>query len=276
MKPHKLQQVRFFSIVSPLLKYSRNVESQYGEDGIIEHIFSMLPPAGNRYCVEFGAWDGKFLSNCYNLVKNLGWFGLFIEANEKKFEQLLLNHGNSVRVKCLNKYVEFDGPSRLENLMEQAEVPPDLDLLSIDIDGADYFVWESVTKYKPRVVVIEFNPSIPNDVVFVQAKDMQINQGSSLLALVFLGREKGYELVCCTNCNAIFVLKKFYPLFKITSNHVSIMYKPTCDGRIFHGYDSVIHISGMPKLLWSDTAITSEDFQVLPASLRKFSDSQSG
>ncbi len=92
LKPHILQKTKFFQISSPLLIYASNVESQNGEDGIIAHIFSVLPKAEKRYCVEFGAWDGRYLSNCFNLVRNQGWNGLFIEANEQKFEQLRLNH----------------------------------------------------------------------------------------------------------------------------------------------------------------------------------------
>jgi hypothetical protein len=67
--PYINRQVRFFNIDSPLLKYQSNVTSQNGEDGIIQHIFKVLPPAQNRYCVEFGAWDGMHLSNCFNLVR---------------------------------------------------------------------------------------------------------------------------------------------------------------------------------------------------------------
>jgi hypothetical protein len=275
-KPHLLEQVRFFNINSPLLKYQSNVTSQNGEDGIIAHIFSILPAVEKRYCVEFGAWDGKYLSNCFNLVSNLGWFGLFIEANDKKFEQLLVNHGASNNVTCLKRFVEFDGPNSLENLIDEANFPLGFDLLSIDIDGADYFVWESVQRFRPRVLVIEFNPSIPNDVIFVQAKDMNTNQGASLLALVMLGKQKGYELICVTMCNAIFVLNELYPLFELTSNHVTQLFSSATDGRIFHGYDSYIHISGMPQLIWSQTNVCSDDFQVLPASLRKWGDVQSG
>ena len=274
--PHLLQQVRFFNVESPLLQYQSNVGSQNGEDGIIAYIFSILPVVDKRYCVEFGAWDGKYLSNCFNLVRNLGWMGLFIEANDEKFEQLLLNHGNSKNVTCLKKFIEFDGPNRLENLIDQANFPRDLDLLSIDIDGADYFVWESVQRFRPRVVVIEFNPSIPNDVVFVQAKDMNTNQGASLMALIMLGKKKGYELICVTSCNAIFVLNEFYELFGLTSNHITTLYTPAADGRIFHGYDSYVHICGMPHLLWSGTKLSSDDVQVLPTSLRKWGDAQSG
>jgi hypothetical protein len=274
MKPHRLDQVRFFSIHSPLLEHRRDVTSQNGEDGILEHIFTKIPKSESPYCVEFGAWDGKHLSNCYNLIKNDGWSGLLIEANKQKFQQLQKNYEMLKNVKCVNTFVEFEGPNSLDNIMERSGAPVDFDLLSIDIDGADYFIWESLTKFRPKVVVIEFNPSVPNDVIFVQAKDMKVNQGSSLLALIFLGKQKGYELICCTSCNAIFVLSSFYPNFSMTSNHITKMFTPACDGRIFHGYDSEIHIVGMSKLLWSNISIESGDFQVLPASLRRFSDSQ--
>jgi hypothetical protein len=272
--PYKLEQLPIFTVNSPLLKYSRNVASQNGEDGIIEHIFSRLPAATKRHFVEFGAWDGKHLSNCFNLANNPGWNGLFIEANEGKFEQLILNHGRSENITCLNRFVEFEGPNRLDNLIDQTRFPIDFDLLSIDIDGPDYFVWESMEEFRPKVVIIEFNPSIPNDVVFVQAKDMTVNQGSSLLALILLGKKKGYELICATSCNAIFVLSEFYEAFGLESNHITQLYTPHCDGRIFHGYDSYVYITGMPRLLWSNVDISSHDLQVLPKSLRKFRDAQ--
>lgn len=78
--PYRLQKVDFFPIVSPLLNFASNVTSQFGEDGIIQRIFEIIPPS-HKYCVEFGAWDGKYFSNCYNLIVNKGWSGAFIEAN---------------------------------------------------------------------------------------------------------------------------------------------------------------------------------------------------
>lgn len=159
-------------------------------------------------------------------------------------------------------------------MIAQTSFPQNFDLLSIDIDGADYFVWESLNIYHPKVVLIEFNPSVPADVVFVQAKDMRLNQGASLLALILLGRQKGYELICATANNAIFVDSQFYSLFGLRSNHITTLY-PFTGGRIFHGFDSTIFVCGMPKLIWSGVKIESEDLQVLPASLRKFGDSQS-
>ena len=93
---------KFNQINSPLLKYRHNVTSQHGEDGIIEHIIGVLD-IKNKFCVEFGAWDGKFLSNCYNLIANKGWSAAMIEASEEKFKALIETHGNNLSV-CLHFY----------------------------------------------------------------------------------------------------------------------------------------------------------------------------
>lgn len=274
MNAYKLQKANFFNVNSPLLHFQNNVTSQSGEDGIIEYIFTIINPE-NRYCVEFGAWDGKYLSNCYNLIQNKEWNGLFIEANPIKYEELITNHGDNKKVNCVKEFVEFDGQRSLENIMKREGVPQNFELLSIDVDGIDYFIWENLSEYKPKVVVIEFNPSVPNDVVFVQPKDNNLNQGSSLLALILLGKEKGYELVCCTSFNAIFVLKEYYSSFNISSNLIWHMYRPACDGRIFHGYDSTVYVCGMDRLIWSGVKLHHDDFQVLPLAMRKFGDAQS-
>ena len=78
-----------------------------------------------------------------------------------------------------------------------------IDLLSIDIDSDDYAVWQSVTDYRPAVVIIEYNPTIPFDVRYVNPRGR--NHGNSALALVELGREKGYDLVAGTRANLVFV-----------------------------------------------------------------------
>lgn len=271
--PHRFEKASFFQIQSPLLEFSKNIASQCGEDGIIEKIFEIISP-DNSYCVEFGAWDGKYLSNCWNLIANKGWSGSFIEGNETKFKDLLATHGDNKEVSCLHRFVEFEGENSLDNILTSASAPQELDLLSIDVDGTDYFIWESLNEFKPRVVVIEFNPTIPNDVVFVQAKDNSINQGCSLLSLILLGKEKGYELICCTNWNAFFVKSELYTKFEIPSNFIHHMYRPSLDGRIFHGYDSYVYVIGMQKLLWSNIQVSSDDFQVIPQSIRQFRDSQ--
>ncbi len=124
------------------------------------------------------------------------------------------------------------------------------DLLSIDVDGTDYFIWESLSEFLPRLVIIEFNPTVPNDIIFVQAKDANVNHGCSLLALVTLGKQKGYELVCCTSTNAFFVRKEEFHHIGLSNNSHWNLYEPICDGRIFQGYDSTIFVEGMDRLVW--------------------------
>src|SRR5579872_1690072 len=94
-------------------------------------------------------------------------------------------------------------------------IPRDFDLLSIDIDGNDYHAWAAVKTYRPKAVVIEFNPTIPNEVDFVQEPVTHLNHGASLAALVRLAREKGYELVSTTLNNAFFVEQKYFSRFNI-------------------------------------------------------------
>jgi hypothetical protein len=271
--PYKFEKVDFFTIDSPLLKFSENIASQSGEDGIIEKIFQLITPSYS-YCVEFGAWDGKYLSNSYNLIQNKKWGGAFIEGNSEKFKELVTNHGENSKLKLVNKFIDFSGPNSLDQILHEIETPLDFDFLSIDIDGTDYFIWESLNNFRPKVVVIEFNPTVPNDIIFVQPKNSALNQGCSLLSLILLGKNKGYELVCCTGWNAFFVCKEYFDKFELKSNSIWHMYKPIQDGRIWHGFDSHVYVYGMTKFLWNPTNFTNEDFQILPESLRKFGDSQ--
>ena len=259
---------------SPLLAYRSDVTSQCGEDGIIAHVCDVIEPA-NRYCIEFGAWDGKLYSNCYNLVANTGWDGLMIEADAEKYSQLRTTYAGNPRVKTLNRFVDLEGANSLDNLLTEAGAPTEPGVLSIDIDGNDYYVFESLAEHHPELVIVEFNPTVPNDVIFVQAPSFEVNHGCSLLALVMLGREKGYELVVATNWNAFFVRKDKFPRLGIADNSISALYAPIQDGRIFQGYDSSIHVVGMDQLIWKGgIKVSSADFQVLPESLRTWGDAQ--
>lgn len=271
----KLALAQFFEINSPLSKFAKNVTSQNGEDGIIERIIKIISPK-NQYCVEFGAWDGKHYSNCYNLLMNKSWRGAMIEANAEKYKELVDTYSGNVNVQCINKYVQFEGHDSLDSILDEIQAPKDIGVLSIDIDGNDYYIWESLKKYTPELVVIEFNPTVPNDVIFVQERSASINQGCSLLSLILLGKELGYELVCCTAWNAFFVKKEKFHTLGVKDNFIFRMYQPVQNGRVFQGYDSYVHVVGMNMLVWKGgTRLTSENFQVLPASQRVWSDTQS-
>jgi hypothetical protein len=109
--------------------------------------------------------------------------------------------------------VDIEGEHSLLNILNNHNVPKDLDFISIDVDGADYHLWDVIgAQYQARLVCIEFNPTIPNHVHYVQPRDIAVQEGSSLLALVELGRSFGYHIVVTTTFNAIFVRQDLLPL----------------------------------------------------------------
>ena len=93
-----------------------------------------------------------------------------------------------------------------------------IDVLSIDIDGYDYHVWDAVQDYRPRIVIIEYNPSIPNDIIAINPHREDIFTGSSAAALVELGRKKGYSLIAVTQTNLLFVVNEEYDKLEIWDN----------------------------------------------------------
>jgi hypothetical protein len=249
-------------------QYRRTENSQHGEDGILERIFEVLE-ISKGWCAELGAWDGIRYSNTHYLIKNKGWSAVLIEANPQRFQELTKNYHLRSDVHCFQKFIGFDSHNSLDYVFAQTPIPKNFDLLSIDIDGNDYHLWESLNNYQPKVIIIEHNPTIPNAVSFIQPRNMSINQGSSLLALVELGKKKGYELIAVTETNGIFVLKEFFHLFHIPDNSLSKLrpYSPV-ETYLFQLYDGTLGIAGNKKLLWSGININEKKLQILPKSLR--------
>ena len=187
-----------------LLKFERNIQSQFGEDGVIEEIFNRIGTA-NKMCVEFGAWDGIHLSNAWNLWHNKEWKALLIEGDKNKYEMLVNNTKEYKNVQLSLAYVSPEGENSLDSILKKAGYPADLDLLSIDIDGDDYYIFESLINYTPRLILIEYNPTIPPDVEIIQSKGEYF--GSSALSLLHLAHSKGYRLAHMTDTNMFFVIE---------------------------------------------------------------------
>jgi FkbM family methyltransferase len=187
-----------------LSSYGSDVHSQNGEDGIIEHIFEQIGcTQKNGWVCEFGAADGKWNSNTFRLVEH-GWKAVYIEADERKAEELQKVAQLYTNIIPMHKCISPDSssPDALDTLLSTTPCPIDFDLLSIDIDSFDYQVWKSVVKYKPKVVIIEINSSIsPLREGYIHESIMhngQMMDGTSYMAMVRLGLEKGYTLVCHT------------------------------------------------------------------------------
>lgn len=254
-----------------LLEFKRDEYSQTGEDGIIEKILEVLP-CNDKWCVEFGAWDGLFLTNTRNLILSKGFSAVLIEADKKKFLELQRNYVQQEnRVTPINRFVGFGDNDNLDRILSDTPIPCDFDLLSIDIDGNDYHVWKRVERYQPKIVVIEFNPTIPTDVRFVQEASPALNQGASLLCLVELGKEKGYELVCVLPFNAFFVRKQFYHLSHLESNVPRVLRTDLSHiTYLFAGYDGRVFLRGACKLPWHTIELRESNIQPLPGFIRRY------
>lgn len=201
--------------------YEVSVYSQYGEDGVIAKIFDVIPPT-SRYCVEFGAYDGITGSNTY-LLRKQGWKSLLMD---RMFE-----------IPEYNLHKEFIMASNIESLFDQYGVPLDVDLISIDIDYNDFYIWQAIThRFQPKVVVIECNPTHgPSEDKVVKYRPFYCGDGTnyygaSVLALYHLGQSKGYSLVYqeSSGTNLFFVrddlLQKHGVAFK-NCNNVAMLYR---------------------------------------------------
>ena len=254
-----------------LLDFKSDIYSQTGEDGIIQKILETLPET-DKWCVEFGAWDGQHLSNTRHLIENFDYAAVLIEGNRTRFEALQAYYANTDRIVPLNQLVGFEQKENLDHILKKTPIPIDFDFLSIDIDGNDYHVWQAIAAYKPKLICIEFNPTIPTEINFVQPANVSINQGSSLSAFVELGKMKGYELISVLPYNAFFIRSEYYPLFQIADNRPQVLRVDlSAITYLFSGYDGQIFLrGGLTRLPWHRIPLTEAKIQHLPKLLRKY------
>ena len=137
-----------------LRKFEEKVYSQNGEDGILKEIFRRLGTT-NRYFVEFGASPAR-RTTAHRLAWQEHWQGLFLEADPGFFATLREHYRAFPDIRCVQAKV---ASANVKELFASHGVPTSFDLLSVDIDGNDYWVWEALRHWRPRVVVIEYNAS---------------------------------------------------------------------------------------------------------------------
>jgi hypothetical protein len=181
-----------------LADYESRIHSQNGEDGVLARIFSAIG-CTNRFFVEFGVGaDGQQRNT--RLLQAQGWRGLLMDAGAE------VGHPDVRRERITAE--------NINDLFAKYHVPHEFDLLSIDIDGNDYWVWEAIDeRYRPRVLVMEYNASVPPNESKSIAYDPDFRWrgtdyfGASLLALSRLSNRKGYSLLYCESrgINAFFL-----------------------------------------------------------------------
>jgi hypothetical protein len=231
----RLSELERWREAGDLRAFENKVFSQNGEDGIIWEILHRVG-AETQYFVEFGVESGE-QCNCRRLAIQENWRGLFIEANKADFEKLGKLYGQYKNVQCLNDFVTS---SNIQSILESNKVPRHLDLLSIDVDGNDYWIWAAIKEWQPRLVVIEYNSTVPPSKKWVMKEDLKHKWdrtnyfGASLASLTALGRTKGYTLVATDSMgiNAFFVRHDLVAddkfLDPVVHYHYSPMNHPSC------------------------------------------------
>jgi len=200
----------------PPPKHLRDTEfkvfSQWGEDGIIQHLVSRLSPP--RVFVEIGV-DDYAESNTRFLAMKDNWTGAIFDGGTKHVD-FLRRTGMAWRW-SITPVSAFVTAENVNDLIVDAGISGEIGLLSIDVDGVDYWLWKAVTKVDPWIVVIEHNSAFgPTEAVTVPYDpEFRVTEahyswqycGASLAALHALGQEKGYRLVGVgsNGINAFFV-----------------------------------------------------------------------
>lgn len=183
-----------------------SVYSENGEDGILLYLFSILGTT-NKKVVEICCGDG--IQNCStNLIVNHGWTGYLFDGNKSRIEIARAYFSSNSRTKNWPPVIahEWILPSTINETLTKYNAVGEVDLLSLDLDGLDYWVWKAIKVIQPRVLICEFNNLWPADKALTVPADENFRaeynskfgadfSGATLGAFVKAGKEKGYRLV---------------------------------------------------------------------------------
>ena len=189
-----------------LTRFGQKAFSQSDEDGMILEVFNRIGAESQRFA-EFGVEEGVECNTALLLVS--GWRGLWMDASSRHVARIRSRHADAVTRGALDVRLASINAENIDGLLAgwsggTAAAPAQIDLLSIDIDGNDYWVWQAIKSVSARVVVIEYNATYPPPVEFVRTYDPSARWrgddyfGASLTSFEKLGRELGYSLVGCS------------------------------------------------------------------------------
>lgn len=196
-----------------VLEKDFQVYSQAGDDGIIQFLINNIHIENKKF-VEFGVQDYTESNTRFLLINN-NWSGLVIDGDRKNIEYI--KHDKIYRSHSLKAIEAFITKENINQVISENDFSGELGILSIDIDGNDYWIWESLHSVKPMILIMEYNHrygsqracTIPYKTDFVRgnAHYSNIYYGASLAALTKLSKSKGYKLVACNQFgnNAFFI-----------------------------------------------------------------------
>ena len=197
---------------TPFAEVEFQVFSQWGEDGIIQHLLHHVKTP--RSFVEFGVESYAEANTRFLLMKD-NWRGLIMDGSEEYMAGVResdIHWRHDLTAKCA-----FITPDNINDLLTSAGFTGDIGILSVDVDGVDWWIWKNITAVAPAIVITEYNSvfgptakvTVPRDDAFQRSKAHHSNifYGASLATLASLADEKGYDLVGCNSAgnNAFFV-----------------------------------------------------------------------
>jgi hypothetical protein len=212
-----------------LQAFERSVFSPAGEDGVLEKIFEIVPPA-THFLVDLGAGDGVSGSSSRHLIADKGWSGLLVENGEKTAAELAARYAQAKGIKTLRTLID---PGDIEIVLDRNGVPRDLDLLIIGLRSNDWYVWRAIRDFRPKVVQIQYNAAfVPPQTMVIEYHplnywDGSIYFGASIQSLYNLGQGKGYQLVYANQAgtNLFFVEAQYLKRFGVDDNSPWHLYR---------------------------------------------------
>jgi hypothetical protein len=246
-----------------LRDYEFKVYSQWGEDGIIQFLIHRVP-VEHPIFVEFGVQDYTE-SNTRFLLQNNNWSGLVIDGSPEYVRRIksdTINLRYNLQATCA--FIDRDN---INTLIRNAGITGDIGLLSVDIDGNDYWVWEAIDCVSPRIVVCEYNSlfgptrkvTVPYDKNFVRdrAHFSYLYYGASIAALDYLAQKKGYACVGSNSRgNNVFFVRRdvlgALPTYTAEQAYVQAQFRESRNSQGKHTYltpfEQRKHIADMPVI----------------------------
>lgn len=188
---------------NPLDQYRRNITSQCGEDGVIEHLLTLLPNTP-KTCLEVGAGDGITLSNTNTLWSQKGWRALLIEGEPLGVAAIEKRTAGNGNVTAVCAFIAAAGENSIEAIVKRTGFPAHLGVLSLDIDSNDLEILENLKEVTADIVIIEFNHEIPPEIDY-RDRPGDVFFRHSAKAVERVAKAKGYRVAACSGPNAILI-----------------------------------------------------------------------
>jgi len=267
--------------ITSINDFEFQVFSQFGEDGIIQFLINHLP-VKNKTFIEFGVENYKEANTRFLLVNNY-WSGMVIDGSEENVDQIKkdpISGYFDLRAVC-----SFITKENINELMSAAGFQPDLGLLSIDIDGNDYWVWNEMNVLNPDIIISEYNAlmgmedqlTIPYQPDFVRNRTNHFSlYGASLAALTSLAKKKGYFFIGCNSAgnNAYFIHEKhrgtcMFPEISVEAGYrfCSFSESRNAQGLRNRGKDKIYAVSNTPLYDIEKEKVVPFDAEKVVASL---------